>query len=335
MDDQCTASLPESCSQQMEELLAVHRRQKKELQGRLLAVRKSFTRPDKKKKKELSEQAEQEEKELLERQQQELADLVKQCSIHSSDQENNSSEQSQDQQLSESSVGENQTHTDSNDINHKPAAQYRITKAQRRRNKKAERSRERESRIAEAEIENQSGPRQREYDAIAAKLATECCQVKLIPSDGNCMYAAVCDQLDPSYTVAHLRRMTAEEMSGNRSEYQCYLTAGDDGDSAMTDAQYTEHVHSVANTTAWGGQVELAALSAALGRRVRVLQADSPDLILGGASKPCQSPTGLSSDDSTPIITLTYHRHMYRLGAHYNSIQRLSSHSNDPDESSE
>lgn len=43
--------------------------------------------------------------------------------------------------------------------------------------------------------------------------------------------------------------------------------------------------------------------------RIEVIQANSPQLIIGEEYK------------DGPLITLTYHRHMYGLGEHYNSVE--------------
>ena len=61
----------------------------------------------------------------------------------------------------------------------------RVTKAQRRRDKKAEQQRERERAIAEQEVANLEGPRHRETQAIAQRLRQRGRAVHMIPSDGD------------------------------------------------------------------------------------------------------------------------------------------------------
>lgn len=61
--------------------------------------------------------------------------------------------------------------------------------------KKAAQEKERENRIAEAEVQNLQGARHQEGVALAQKLAHKQLQIKEISSDGHCMYRAIADQL--------------------------------------------------------------------------------------------------------------------------------------------
>ena len=61
----------------------------------------------------------------------------------------------------------------------------RVTKAQRRRDKKAEQQKERERAIAEQEVANLEGPRHRETEAIRHRLKARGRAVQMIPSDGD------------------------------------------------------------------------------------------------------------------------------------------------------
>ncbi|NXT85902.1 OTU6B Deubiquitinase, partial [Atlantisia rogersi] len=103
----------------------------------------------------------------------------------------------------------------------------RISKAQKRREKKAALEKEREERIAEAEIENLTGARHLESQKLAALLAARHLEIKQIPSDGHCMYKAIEDQLKDgqnSWTVATLRNQTAKYMQSHFYDFQPFLT---------------------------------------------------------------------------------------------------------------
>ena len=103
----------------------------------------------------------------------------------------------------------------------------RISKAQKRWEKKAALEKEREERIAEAEIENLSGARHLESEKLAQILAARELEIKQIPSDGHCMYGALEDQLreqDCALTVASLRRQTAEYMQSHSDDFLPFLT---------------------------------------------------------------------------------------------------------------
>ena len=61
--------------------------------------------------------------------------------------------------------------------------------------KKAAQEKERESRIAEAAVQNLQGERHQEGLILAQKLAQQQLQIKEISSDGHCMYRAIEDQM--------------------------------------------------------------------------------------------------------------------------------------------
>ena len=58
---------------------------------------------------------------------------------------------------------------------------------------------------------------------------------------------------------------------------------------------------------------QLRALSQVLRRRIEVVQAEGRVIVVGEEF----------IDPSLEPIVLTYHRHMYGLGEHYNSVQQL------------
>ena len=58
-------------------------------------------------------------------------------------------------------------------------------------------------------------------------------------------------------------------------------------------------------------QVELLALATVLGRPLTVIQGEGQESLVVG------------SDQKGEHLTLTYHRHMYGLGEHYNSVIKM------------
>ena len=74
--------------------------------------------------------------------------------------------------------------------------------------------------------------------------------------------------------------------------------------------EYCRKVQSVADAE-WGGQLEIRALSNCLEKRILVYDALSSTPILMG-----------DEFTGTPL-RLTYHRHYYALGEHYNSVEKF------------
>ena len=120
-------------------------------------------------------------------------------------------------------------------------------------------------------------------------------------------------------TVSELRQKTASELEGHTEQYLPFLS--------MSRTEFSAYCVKMASTAAWGGQVELLALSRVLDRPIevgyykkergrsivissQVIQAEGPSTVMGDGG-------GRSS------VILTYHRHMFGLGEHYNSVTRL------------
>ncbi|XP_014283623.1 deubiquitinase OTUD6B isoform X1 [Halyomorpha halys] len=284
-----------------EELLTKHRKEKKELQGKIQALKKTATKGDKKKKKEVSDIITKLEMELDMKHSQELSSF------------------SSDTPDDTSKLNESVNHlslSDNEDIlDEVPGLkQHRISKAQKRREKKALQVKERELRIFEQEAENVYGARTIELETIKNILKERGLMIYEIPSDGNCLYCAIDHQLKMCHGsglgVTELRLKTSTVLRENSNEYLPFLSHPDTGE-MLTQSQFYDYCDQVAHTTAWGGQVELRALSVALKCCVEVIQSEGPSMIVGeeylkdGASK----------------LILTYHRRMYSLGEHYNSVQ--------------
>ena len=81
-------------------------------------------------------------------------------------------------------------------------------------------------------------------------------------------------------------------------------------DQMLTNSEFDEYCKNMAETKAWGGQIELRAISDILGRKIEVLQAEGPPVIIGE-----------NLDNETASIILTYHKHYLGLGEHYNSTK--------------
>ena len=71
----------------------------------------------------------------------------------------------------------------------------------------------------------------------------------------------------------------------------------------------------------WGGELEIQALSRCLRESVLVYSADAPELRMSP-----EGPGGAGEEgdaDRRPPLRISYHKHYYALGAHYNSVVPL------------
>lgn len=275
-----------------EELLKKHRQERKELQAKIQSLKKTAPKGDKRKKKEIADTIAKLEKDLDEKQNRELDMVNKSLSNVQSTEENDIAETNEEQ----------------SEITTK------VTRAQRRRNKKYEEDKEREERILEQEEMNRQGPRVLESTAIKEILKSSNMEIYNIPADGNCLYCAVNHQLEitgrETLTVSKLRKMTAEFMRQHKEDFIPFMY--NDSEEPVNDKQFENYCKDVANTKLWGGQLELKALSNILRCPIKVIQASGPQTVQG------------ENFDGPPLV-LTYHRHLYRLGEHYNSTTQNNS----------
>ncbi len=136
-----------------------------------------------------------------------------------------------------------------------------------------------------------------------------------ILSDGNCLYRAVGHQLSihpqssTAIDFAAMRRMAADHMRSHADVFLPFLTT-DDGD-LLSEEGYRRYLADMVDPAqaVWGGEPEAAALAAALKIPITIHTATDPPVVLGtefGAAA-----TGLH---------ISWHKHYYGLGAHYNSV---------------
>ncbi|XP_048520803.1 deubiquitinase OTUD6B isoform X2 [Dendroctonus ponderosae] len=259
----------------MDELVRRQRQEKKDLQNKTQSMKKSIPKGDKKKKKTVSEEIAKLEKDLDDKHAQELED-------HSN-------------QEAETVLP-------------------KISRAQKRRNKKDTEARERERYISEEAEKNRDGVRSIEMNSIKKSLGDINLQIFNINANGNCLYLAVKHQLQtlgkPSYSVPELRQKTANYMLTNKEDFLPFMCNEDDEFETVSEEAFESYCKEVETTKVWGGQLELKALSNILSCPIKVIQATGPPTIQG-------------ENFEGPELILTYHRHLYKLGEHYNSTLPL------------
>ncbi|XP_046733725.1 deubiquitinase OTUD6B [Diprion similis] len=275
-----------------EEALSLkHKKERKELQAQIQNLKKSICKGDKKRKKEITEEIAQLEIDLDKKQEQEIIDSrIKEVPVANEDV--------------------------LPDDNQPEPAQQRISKAQKRRDKKSNAEKERNQRIIKQEAENVHGKRNVETQAIIKILQERHLRIHEIPSDGHCLYNAVSHQLREIGEIPlgfkTLRLKTSEYLKANMNDFVPFLHNAE-SEETLSPEQYTKYCDDVAGTTAWGGAVELQVLSQVLKCPIEVIQATGSPYVIGEEYK-----------DEGKKVTLTYHRHMYGLGAHYNSVTKFA-----------
>ncbi|CAB3230893.1 unnamed protein product [Arctia plantaginis] len=257
-----------------------HRKEKKELQAQIQAMKKT-AKNDKTKKKELAAEITRLEIELDARHKYETESIKKET-----------------------------IPTDSLPVLENESSIHKVSKAQKRRDKKSQQEKEREEQIKLQEQENLHGPRNTEQQAINVRLKEKGLKGFPIPSDGDCLYKAVAHQMavvkNKQISVNDLRLSVADYIRKNKDDFIPFMSNPDTLD-MLTDDEFEEYCNKIENTKVWGGQLEIRALSNCLKHPISVIQATGPDSIEQGTEY-----------DGPPLV-ISYHRHMYRLGEHYNS----------------
>jgi len=152
-----------------------------------------------------------------------------------------------------------------------------------------------------------------------------------INPDGHCLFSAIGDQLallgimppDQAGYIA-LRRAASNYIYTHPDDFLPFLPSieGEDGTGAtnagfMTPAAFEQYCVAIRDTAIWGGEPEILALSRAYNVPIHVIQGGTPSLVV-------HNPTGGPHDDNLRekrVLRISYHRRMYGLGEHYNSLR--------------
>ncbi|KAM0791376.1 hypothetical protein ACM66B_005841 [Microbotryomycetes sp. NB124-2] len=157
---------------------------------------------------------------------------------------------------------------------------------------------------------------QDERDAIEAGCSRLNVRVKEINPDGHCLYSAIADQVnmlglaEKKEDYSSVRTHAAEIMRQHPDDFLPFLPSEVNDDEMMSSAEYAKYCNTVQNTAEWGGEPEINALSKYYKAPIHVLQAGT-DLVKVGEEYPA---------NRGPIL-ISYHRKMYGLGEHYNSLR--------------
>lgn len=269
-----------------------HRAQQKDLQTRIQSLKKTVNATDKKRKKEIAAQVAAMREELESRQEQELLAL---CPID------------------RLSYQMDQVHVDHKDDDASASGfKYEIRgvcKAEKKKEKKREAARKRREASEQEDVSAITESRERESEKLASLIASKSLSIHSIASDGDCLYNSVKHQLSQQgiqVSVKELRHKAADHMRTHRNSFRPFIPT-EEGE-MISDQQFERYCHTLETSKEWGGNLELEALSQALQCPVHVFQADAPIIEFGPQFQ------------HRNTILLSYHRHEYRLGEHYNSL---------------
>ncbi|GAA5895277.1 hypothetical protein JCM8208_005960 [Rhodotorula glutinis] len=175
---------------------------------------------------------------------------------------------------------------------------------------------EQQRRDAEAEVvaENDRSV-EMEKQAIDNQCRKLKVMIKEIEPDGHCMYSAVADQVNflklspEKETHRDTRIKAAAYMRAHPDEFLPFLPSEVDPENMMSPSEFARYCDTVESTAEWGGEPEIRALSLHYEAPVIVVQAGT-EMVEHGSDFPRER-----------AMLISYHRKMYGLGEHYNSLR--------------
>lgn len=298
--EQPLQSEPESA----EQMQARHRKELKELQGRVTSKKKNAT---KKSRKGVNDECEQMERQLRDKQAAEFAALT------GHDAEDRKSDGEVTAGLSE--LG-HQVHDKLKEAASKvhlaePVATHKPRNRQRERLARRAAEKDEAARRAEDEALSMTDHRARENEYMRKAFEEHGLVEKDIDPDGHCLFSAIADQLGQS-AVPLTDRADEKEPAYKtvRRAAADYMLLHPDDFAPFLDEDLTSYAAKMRDTAEWGGQLELMALARRYCAEIRVIQDERTERIGEEEGKV-----------SGKTLWLAYYRHGYGLGEHYNSLR--------------
>ncbi|KAH7916043.1 hypothetical protein BJ138DRAFT_766439 [Hygrophoropsis aurantiaca] len=160
-------------------------------------------------------------------------------------------------------------------------------------------------------------------------------QIHEINPDGHCLFSAIADQLaildilppaQANYVTVRIAASTY--IFTHPNDFLPFLPCpgGEDGAGAtdntglMTPRQFEQYCVTIRDTGAWGGEPEILALSKVYRVPIHVVQGGIPPVVVHDPLSTSQTHIGRDRK----AVRISFHRRMYGLGEHYNSLRPKS-----------
>ncbi|KAI0093613.1 cysteine proteinase [Irpex rosettiformis] len=178
---------------------------------------------------------------------------------------------------------------------------------------------------ADARLEREAREEERAITQTCDELGVK--MVEINP-DGHCLFSAIADQLavhgiiPPTKASYPFIRLTAADyIQTHPDDFLPFLpstlgedVAGAESEGLMSPREFEQYCTNIRDTAVWGGEPEILALSRAFNVPIHVIQGAKPHVVV-------HNPQGEPPQENAPIVRISYHRRMYGLGEHYNSLR--------------
>lgn len=332
-----------AAAETVEQMQARHRKEAKDLQGRVTSKKKNAT---KKTRKGVNDECAEMERQMKERQAEELEALA---GGGGQNDDNTQEDDDEEQDTIQSELAAKMRAMGVNELAAKPPQQPSKPpdesssnnngaaaggggagkKRNRQKERLARRAAEQEAaaEAAEQEAAGMTDHRGVERERMGAEFSRHGLEEHEIRPDGHCLFSAVADQLGQAgVSVVVAPSGAAGEVGaggGGEPGYKTvrraaaeYIQAHGDDFAGFLEEDLGSYVRKIRDTAEWGGQLELLALASVYGVEVCVVQDGRTEVIQpngGGDAK---------EGEERKKIWLAYYRHGYGLGEHYNSLRK-------------
>ncbi|KAI0695925.1 cysteine proteinase [Cytidiella melzeri] len=178
---------------------------------------------------------------------------------------------------------------------------------------------------ADARLEREAREEERAIMQTCDELGVR--MVEMNP-DGHCLFSAIADQLatlgvipQAKATYALTRHTAADYIQTHPDDFLPFLPStfaedgeGETGEGLMSPNEFAAYCTKIRDTAVWGGEPEILALSRAFNVPIHVIQGAKPHVVV-------HNPAGEPPPGNVPVLRISYHRRMYGLGEHYNSLR--------------
>jgi OTU domain-containing protein 6 len=326
-------------SETLDQMQARHRRELKDLQGRITNKKKNAT---KKTRKGVNDECAEMERQLREKQAAEVAALSGEAEEKEKEEDGEPEEgvqRQEDTQQQKDGLTNGTTTTqgleeatsklrlDTNEGTKGQQQQQPGKKRNRQKERMARRAAEHEAAMlsAEQEASTMTDHRAKESAYMKKEFSAHGLSEKEIQPDGHCLFSALADQLSQNGIPLSAEEEGGEAAAAEREPaYRTvrraatgYMEAHADDFAPFLEEDLGDYVRKMRDTAEWGGQLELMAVARRYGVEIRVIQ-DGRTERIGGDEE------GKGEGDGAKTLWLAYYRHGYGLGEHYNSLRRAT-----------
>lgn len=303
-----------------EQMQARHRKELKELQGRITSKKKNAS---KKSRKGVNDECAQMEQQLRDNQAAELAASTGGDDPNVAERQHDDGDDATTQATSGLARLEMQVHDKFKEATSRlhlsePAAKHKPRNRQRERLARRAAEQGEAARRAEDEAASMTDHRARESEYMRKAFEEHGLAEQEIDPDGHCLFSAVADQLGQS-AVPLVDARSKDNGAGAEKEaaYKTvrraaadYMLQHADDFAPFLDEDLEAYAAKMRDTAEWGGQLELTALARRYCAEIRVIR--------DGRTERIGEEEGKTSGKT---LWLAYYRHGYGLGEHYNSLR--------------